>query len=560
MVYFTQPYSIGLHGLTMRCCFASLIIFYCLLQPALAQVEDAYLRGKSGILPSGQGPSAEDLKKSSESANNWLYHTHNYAGTRYSPLIQITRHNISALRPICIAQLGGESDFQSGPIVYDGVIYLTSGRDTIAVNAEDCRIKWRNTWQEKNQGVTLLSTTNRGVAIQDGYVVRGTSDGYLLALDAFNGELLWARRVAAPEDGEHFTMAPMIYDGTILIGPAGGDNGVSGWLGAFSLLGGEPLWRFDTVPGGKNSLGVKVGGGAIWTPLSLDIENESVYVAVTNPAPDFAAALNAGNNLYTNSVVSLDVKTGRLNWYKQLLPDDDHGWDLTQVSPLFSTENNNHIQKLLATTGKDGKLRVLDRESHEQIYMSSVTLQLNTDEPVTLGGTYTCPGVLGGVLWNGPALEPNEGLLITPAANLCSTFYRSQEVRYIEGRDYYDGSAVSDPSTLSGWLTAVDMRTGEIRWKYETALPMLAAVTTTAGGLVLSGQMDGDFIVLDSADGSLLYRFNTGGAIGGGVVSYGVDGRQYFAVASGSPSEHQVNGDMGAPTLVVFGLPSDEAF
>jgi alcohol dehydrogenase (cytochrome c) len=295
----------------------------------------------------------------------------------------------------------------------------------------------------------------------------------------------------------------------------------------------------------------------VWTPLSLDVETESLYVAVTNPAPDFPADLRPGDNLYTNSVLSLDVLSGELNWYRQLLPADDHGWDLTQVSPLYEAVIQGEQRALVTSVGKDGVMRVLDRITSEPMFQAEVTLQQNTEAPVTTTGTYSCPGVLGGVLWNGSALDKNSTVLVTPSVNLCSTFYRALETRYIEGEDYFGGTVVSDPATLSGWITAVDGVNGQLRWKYESELPVVAAVTTTAGGLVLAGEMNGDFIVLDSASGKRLYRFNTGGAIGGGIISYAVEGKQYIAVASGRPSPTQVNGESGSPTLVIFSLPEE---
>lgn len=521
-----------------------------------------FIQGAGGITPKGLGPSSEQLKQAATDRQNWLYHTHDYAGTRFAPLNQITRNNAADMQVVCLNQLGGLGDFQTGPLVYDGVMYVTIGSETVAINAVTCREQWRSQWEYQDQAI---NSTNRGVAIQDGYVVRGTADGYLIALDSLNGNLLWARQVASPAEGEHFTMAPMIFEDTILIGPAGGNYGISGWIGAFSLLDGEPIWRFHTVPGATqedsaswgNPLGIKIGGGAVWTPLSLDAENNELFVAVTNPAPDFPAALRPGDNLYTNSILSLNVANGELNWHKQIISADDHGWDLTQVSPLFQAQINNQTRNLIASVGKDGLLRILDRNSQQQLSVTEVTAQLNVNAPVTINGTYTCPGVLGGVLWNGPALEPITGLLITPAVNLCSTFYQAKETRYIAGRNYFGGTVVSDASTLSGWITAVDIESGEIAWQYQSSLPMVAATTTTAGGLLLSGELNGDFIILDSANGKELFRFNTGGAIGGGIVSYQVGLRQYIAVASGRPSGSQVNGDKGSPTIVVFALPEN---
>lgn len=501
-----------------------------------------------------QGPDAEALKQAASDAENWLYHNRDYAGTRYSPLQEIHRGNAGSLRPQCIFQVGEEAEFQTGPVVYAGVMYITAGPLTIALDAASCRQRWRHRWQQEDVD---MSATNRGVAIQDGQVVRGTADGYLLALDAATGREIWARQVADPALGEHFTMAPLIYEGSVIIGPAGGNNGISGWLGAFSLEDGTQRWRFTTVPGtADNQLGINIGGGAVWTPLSLDVATETLFVAVTNPAPDLVTALEPGDNLYSNSVLALDVNDGRLLWHRQMIAADDHGWELTQVSPLYEADIDGSQRKLLTTVGKDGWLRVLGRDSHEILVEAAVTRQDNTDAMVSVNGTYTCPGVLGGVLWNGPALAPEEELLITPALNLCSTFYLSRELHYSEGRDYFDGTAVFDMDTMSGWLSALDLHNGELRWRYEAPLPMVGAVTTSAGGLVMTGEMGGDFLVLDSRDGSELYRFHTGGAIGGGVITYAVDGRQYIAVVSGSPSDYQVNGDMGAPTVVVFGLPS----
>lgn len=528
-------------------------------ESSIAETRD-FIRGANGLLPSGSGPVNQQLIAAGtdeDEGQNWLYHNRDYAGTRFSPLQAINQDNAASLRPVCIHQVGNLSDFQTGPLVHDGVMYLTSGSLTLALEADTCRQLWQYEWQHRD---TDLGATNRGVALADGYVVRGTSDGYLLALDALDGALLWARQVADPVVGEHFTMPPLIHDGRIFIGPAGGNNGVSGWVGAFKLLDGAPLWRFHTVPGAldgtsaNNDLGLTIGGGAVWTPMSLDTQTATLFVAVSNPAPNFSAALAPGENLYTNSVIALNVADGSLRWHRQLISLDDHSWDLTQVSPLLEPSEHTGGKSLMATAGKDGLLRVLDRETQEILFSRAVTTRRNTEARITAGGTYVCPGVSGGVLWSGPALVRSQGLLITPAVDLCSTYYRTSEVRYSAGRDYFDGTAISDPSSLAGWLTAISVADGEERWRYRASLPLVAGVTTTAGGLVLTGDLGGNFLALNSHSGELLYRFNTGGAVGGGVISYAVAGRQYIAVASGSPSAYQVNGDRGAPTIVVFSV------
>jgi len=252
-------------------------------------------------------------------------------------------------------------------------------------------------------------------------------------------------------------------------------------------------------------------------------------------------------------MIALDVRTGELAWYDQLVPADDHDWDLTQVSPLYRTRVNGEERDLIATVGKDGILRVIDRDSHERLFETPVTTIKNAEAPVTTVGTWACPGILGGVEWSGPAYNPGTNMLYTPAVDWCATFIMAEEVRYIEGENYLGGEVELDDD-WQGWVTAVDASDGTVRWKYRSDRPMVASVTTTAGGLVLTGELNGDFLVLDAADGEVLFRFYTGGPIGGGVVSYEIEGKQYIAVMSGLPSGFWVDEHAGSPTAFIFAL------
>ena len=535
------------------------------LSPAAASAHDgapppAFVQGRPEAVPHGGGPSQQELNGAAESTRDWLYHNHDYAGARFVALNQITAANVAGLQVACALQLGDTSTMQSGPIVYNGVMYVTTNTRTVALDAADCRVKWRHVWQLKGAPGW---TNNRGVAIKDGYVVRGTSDGYLLALNAETGELVWARHVADSAQGETITMPPLMVDDLILIGPAGSENAVSGWIGAFKLADGAPVWKFKTVPGADQSGGeswgqvkdVKVGGGAVWTPLSLDPAAGELYVAVTNPAPDFAAGVRPGENLYTNSIVALDVHTGALRWYKQTVPNDSHDWDLTQVSPLISLGIDGKLRRLVVTAGKDGMLRTLDRDTHEALYATPVTTIENVDAPITVSGTRSCPGILGGVEWSSPAYNPATKLLYVGAVDWCTTYWSTEEFRFMPGRMYLGGAYQLDPVPGGGWITAVDAATGTTRWRYKSSEPVLAGVTTTSGNLVFAGETTGDFIALDATSGKVLYRFNTGGGIGGGIVTYAMGGRQYVAVASGPPGANFVRGNPGTPTLFVFALP-----
>lgn len=530
------------------------------ISPELAATPlPARIVGDPAAVPTGGGPTQEQLNQAEAATRDWLYHTHDYSGARYVALDQINARNAAELRPACVYQVGGVSNFQTGPIVYRGTMYVTTNRDTVALDAGTCRPQWRHSWVPRAAEVWLNS---RGAAIKDGYLVRGTTDGYLLALNAATGALIWAVKAADARQGETFTMAPLLFEDLVVIGPAGSENAISGWVGAFRLQDGEPVWKFQTVPGAtlqgskswNNPKGIKLGGGAVWTPLSLDTARGELFVAVTNPAPDFAAGLRPGDNRYTNSVVVLDVRTGKLLWYKQTVPNDSHDWDLTQVSPLFEVRIDGRASRLLATVGKDGILRAIDRDSRKVVYATPVTTIRNADVPLTREGVTACPGVLGGVEWNGPALNRRLNMLYVNAVDWCARYTLAESVRHIPGRIYVGGSYEFEPES-QGWLTAVDAATGAVQWKYRSPRPLVSAVTTTSGNVVFTGELTGDFLVLDARDGKQLYRFNTGGAIGGGVVTYEQDGKQYVAVMSGSPSPFWTDAIAGAPTVFLFALP-----
>ena len=520
-----------------------------------------FIPGPGGMRPSTIAPDQAALEAAATDASSWPYHTQNYRGTRSSPATQITPANASRLQVACAFQMGESSNFQTGPLVYDGVMYVTTTRVTAAIDATTCKLKWRHVWAPRGREVWL---TNRGVALKDGRVYRGTSDGYLVTLDAATGRMLWARKIADTTIGETLTMAPLVFDDRVLIGPAGSENAIKGWVGAFRAEDGVPLWRFNIVPGKddpayatwKADAKIPLGGGAVWTPIALDTARGQMFVATTNPAPDFPSEQRGDKNLYTNTLLVLDVRTGKVLWYDQLVPEDDHDWDLTQVSPLITVQIDGKPRDLVITVGKDGILRALDRVSHQRVYQTPVTTISNVEAPVTSAGTHACPGVLGGVEWNGPAFNAKTNLLYVPAVDWCGTFKTAENVRFIPGAIYLGGTYQSDP-TSQGWLTAIDASSGEVKWKYRSPRPMVAAATTSAGGVVMTGELTGDFLVLDAENGKEAYRFNTGGPIGGGIVTYQIAGRQYIAVASGSPSSFWVDQNPGSPTVFVFALPAE---
>lgn len=538
------------------------------LQPQAMSKESALAAppqepAKPAAAPITNAPTQQELNAAGSNHNDWLMSNHDYAGQRYSELKQITPQNAGTLRPVCMYQAGDLKAFHNNPIVYRSVMYITTTYSTMAIDAATCRVRWRHDWQRRG---LEIHPPNRGVAIKEGRVVRATTDGYLFALDLNTGKMLWEKKVVASEKGEgSFNMAPVIFEDLVLLGLGISEQGVKGWLGAFKLENGEPVWRFNTVPNdgepGADTWGPGTarlrGGGAVWSPPSLDPETGLVYIPVANPAPDFFDDNRPGANLYTGSMVVLEARTGKLKWYYQAVSHDTHDWDLTQVSPLFNATVNGKMRKLVAIVGKDGLLHVMDRESREHLYETPVTTRLNTETPVNKEGVRACPGVLGGVLWNGPAYNPRTNMLYVPAVDWCGTFKEAADYRDIPGQVAMGGTYVGDPlEKQRGWLTAVDAATGKVTWKYESTKPMLAAVTTTATEVVFTGEMTGDLLALHARTGKVLYRFNTGGVMNGGVITYAVNGKQYVAAASGSASGFWM-APPGSSTILIFSLPEE---
>lgn len=527
-------------------------------------VQPDFAVGPRGPNPTTSEPTHAQLKAGIATGRDWLTHTHDYSGARYSPLAQVNVANASRLNVECAYQLGTTASFQTGPVVFNGVVYVTAGYSTFAIDGATCRPKWRHDW--KSPAAAIGYAANRGVAIKDGRVVRATADGFLIALDAATGTLLWSRRVSQAAKGELITMAPLIYDDLIFLGPAVSEYAIRGWVGAFKLSDGERVWRFNIVPEPgepgsetwKQDSSLPVGGGAVWTPLSLDVEREILFVPAANPAPDFPVKLRGGTNLYTNSIIALEARTGKLVWFDQIVPLDDHDWDLTQVSPLYRANAKGKTRNLVATAGKDGRLRVLDRDSHERLFESPLTTIENASAPVTTAGVHACPGIFGGVQWNGPTYHPASNLLITGAVDWCGSYFLDDEVKFVPFQNYLGGRVVLD-TVSKGWVTAVNASTGAQAWRYASRKPVVGAVTSTAGGVVFVGELTGELVALDVRTGKVLYRHYTGGQIGAGVVTYQAGSRQFVAVASGTTSGFWPDAFPGSPTITVFALPANRA-
>jgi alcohol dehydrogenase (cytochrome c) len=400
------------------------------------------------------------------------------------------------------------------------------------------------------------SPSNRGLAVLDGRVFRGTGDARLIALDAATGKLLWKSVIGSPRLGEAATAAPLAWAGVVYMGISGSELGARGRVMAYDAQTGRELWRFNTIPTGnevgaatwKRPKAAKTGGGGIWGSMTLDVSTGELFVPVGNPWPDIDKAYRPGDNLFTDSMVVLDARTGALKWWHQVTPADWEDKDLAAAPVLY---RDSQVRDVLAFAGKDGYLRGIDRDTHEEIFHTPVTTIEAHPDGATPTGVRICPGYAGGVEWNGPALDRLNNTLVTGSVDVCF-IVKSGTTKYSAAAASFGGTVEPDgPST--GWVTSVDSETGEVRWRYHAEKPVVAGITPTAGGVTFTGDLDGNLLVFNSKSGELISKTQTGGAMAGGVVTYEAGGKQYVAFASGNVSRNAF-GALGVPSVVIMAL------
>lgn len=482
-----------------------------------------------------------------QSPSDWLMYNRTYKGERFSPLSQISAGNAHRLQPVCILQLGVLGAFQGSPLVYRGTGYVSTLYGVYAFDAATCEHKWNYIYSAGGQEGFV---TSRGLALAEGKLFRGTSDGHLIALDAATGELLWDEHVADGAKGYSLGAAPVVYQGRVIIGLSGGDYGLPGHVYAFDARDGRELWSFDTIDTDRWKKGAEYGGGATWTTVAVDPKDGLVYIPVGNPAPDFLKDARPGDNLYSDSVVAVSVDSGKVVWYVQQLSADYHDWDTAAAPVLYEQKG----RRFMAVATKAGFLFIYDRDTHQQVARVSVVPRLNDERPLTETPLRVCPGAVSGVEWNGPAYDPVSKLIFVNSIDWCSLYTKRDPEGWKPHTQYLEAKIAMDPfEKARGWTRAFDAATGKERWARPAPMPMVGAVTPTAGGILLSGGGDGHFLVLGERDGKVLYDFNVGAAISGGIATYIVGERQYVAVASGGFGLLPY-GVVGAPSVAVFAL------
>ncbi len=346
----------------------------------------------------------------------------------------------------------------------------------------------------------------------------------------------------------------MAVNGVVYMGVGGGDKGNRGRVVAFDAQTGRELWRFNTIPMGKE-IGAetwerpgsaKTGGGGVWGAFSYDVSANELFVPVGNPWPDLYKSSRPGANLFTNSLVVLDASTGALKWWYQATPKDVNDLDLAAAPILYRTSDG---RNLAAFAGKDGYVQAVDRETHKLVFRTPITTIENSGKDPTPEGIHICPGLAGGTAWNGPALDPANNVLITGSVDLCFTI-KANGTKPIVG-DSGMAAILKPDEAATGWIVAVDPETGVVKWRYHADRPVISGITPTAAGVTFAGDMNGNLLALDSKTGALLYKHDTRGAIGGGVITYAIKGKQYVALTSGNVSRNTWRA-VGLPAVVIM--------
>ena len=525
----------------------------------------AYLSSLGGIKTgavSGSLPpvSQADIDKLIHSKRGeWITYNGALNGNRYSPLDQVNTSNVKQLQPQFIVSPGG-SGLESTPVVMDGVMYVTGDPQICAINARTGSRIWCTprtnglgsgvSHDRNHQAITTPRGPNRGVAVLGDRVYYVSDDAFMVCLNRLTGAVMWSQPLAeAGATGKFYnSSAPLVIGGLVISGVAGGDSPMRGFIAAYHAATGELAWRFYTIPkpgeapaGTWTGRALPTGGGATWSTGSYDVETGTLYWAVGNPYPDTDADQREGINLYTNSVVALDAKTGKLKWYFQFTPHDTHDWDAAEPLLLVDTTWHGKPRKLLLSAQRSGIFYVLDRTNGQFLlakpFVKKMTWSsgfkpdgspiLVPGQTPTVKGTKTCPGVRGATNWYSTAFDPHTKLFYLMAAEDCGIYRKTGRI--------WDNNP--DPSDLGArYVRALNIETGDVAWEKPLVGPQetnYTGVLATAGGLVFHGETGGDFAAVDSKTGRTLWTFRSNDSWRASPMTYMVDGRQYVAGMDG---------------------------
>ena len=498
---------------------------------------------------------------------NWLTYSGSYASQRYSTLNQITPENAANLELKWVFQARSLEKFEATPLVVDGVMYLTQApNDVVALDAKTGRVFWIYEYKPSKDARLCCGQVNRGLAILGETLYMGTIDGHLLAIDSISGKLVWNIEVGDAKLGYAITHAPLVIKNNVMVGVAGGEFGIRGFVAAFDATTGKEKWRFNTVPGpgepghetweGDSWLH---GGAPVWITGSYDPGLNLTYWGVGNPGPDWNGADREGDNLYSDSVIALDADSGKLKWYFQFTPHDEYDYDAVQIPVLVDTDWEGAPRKLMMWANRNGYFYVLDRVDGKFLWGSpfvKTTWATGLDKngrPIpnpqakpTREGVKVYPGNQGGTNWFSPSYSPRTKLFYIPTWSDYFSVFATGSTQFQEGRLYLGGLPRSAIPMLGrgpvktwtdedgyGTFAAVDPRTGEKKWEFKMNDVTDSGVLTTASDLLFGGGREGFFYALDARDGKVLWKTSLGGMVNAVPITYKVGDTQYVTIAAG---------------------------
>jgi alcohol dehydrogenase (cytochrome c) len=503
---------------------------------------------------------AQRLADSAKEPQNWLMYSGDYAGHRHSALEQIKVANAHALVPKWAYQTMAGGKFETTSLVVDGVLYGTGQDDrAYALDAKTGRPIWQYQRALPADIRPCCGRVNRGLAILGDKVFLGTLDAHVVALDAKTGNVVWDVAAVDYRAGYSFTLAPLVIKNLVILGVSGGEYGIRGFIDAYDAATGERKWRFYTTPAphepGHDTWegdSWKIGGAPVWITGTYDAVTNTTFWTTGNPSPSNRGIGRAGDNLYSNTLLALDPDTGKLKWHFQFTKHDDHDYDATQV-PVMLDDGEKH---LIVQANRNGFFYIVDRANGKLLSASAyakVTWSASHDadgRPVAdkggnpaPEGARACPGAAGATNWMSPTYDPQTKLFYVTAREQCDIFSTAPQA-FEQGHAYY-GSAYfpnDDEAPFWGALRALDPATGELKWEWKHPSPTWSGVLSTAGGLVFSGDAEGNFMAFEAASGKILWHFQCGASVYSSPMSFAVDGKQYVAVGAGS-------------TLFAFALP-----
>ncbi|MCK1742868.1 methanol/ethanol family PQQ-dependent dehydrogenase [Bradyrhizobium sp. 139] len=501
----------------------------------------------------------EQLVKGATDTSNVLNYGMGYNLQRFSTLNQINKDTVKNLVPVWNYSFNDDRSEESQPLVYQGVIYVTSHNATMAVDAKTGKQIWKSKieYPAETPRIVCCGIINRGAALYDGKVFRTTLDANVIALDAKDGKELWRQKAADVKEGYSMTVAPLVADGVVITGISGAEFGTRGFIDGWDPATGKHLWRTHSIPspdepGGDSWKGDtwKLGGGSTWITGSYDPELNTVYWGIGNPGP-FNSAVRPGDNLYTCSVLAMDPKTGKIKWHYQFSPNNPFDYDSVAEMVLADMNVEGKPTKVLMDANRNGFFYVLDRTNGKLLAANpyvkvnwATGVDMKTGRPIETdvskdardGKKVTVyPSILGGKNWEPMSFNPQTGLAYANTLAFGGR-YKTEPVTFKQG-EWYLGMDLTDlwewGDGPRGHLKAIDPMTGKAKWEAPADIPRFSGVLSTAGGVVFTGALTGEFEAFDADTGKKLWQFQTGSGIEGQPVTWQQDGVQYVAVTSG---------------------------